>query len=80
MTAFAWLKCKEELKDAEGLLRGHKILSRGGSKFGADPIFVRVSMLSREDVFNAFLERLSVISRGIGSNGDLSRESRELDC
>ncbi|KAK4791554.1 hypothetical protein SAY86_031967 [Trapa natans] len=67
--AFAWLKCKEELKDAEGLLRAHKVLARGGSKFGVDPTFVRVSMLSREDVFDAFLERLSAIKGGITSNG-----------
>lgn len=70
LIAFAWLKCKEELKDAESLLRRHRILARGGSNFGVDPTFVRVSMLSREDVFNAFLERFLAISGGITSNGN----------
>ncbi|XP_031400093.1 L-tryptophan--pyruvate aminotransferase 1-like [Punica granatum] len=67
--SFAWLKCKEELKDAQSVLRGQKILARSGTKFGVDPTFARVSMVSREDVFNAFLERLSA-PKGAVSNGN----------
>ncbi|XP_002527907.2 L-tryptophan--pyruvate aminotransferase 1 [Ricinus communis] len=58
--AFAWLKYKEDA-DCEGLLRAHKILTRGGERFGAGRNYVRVSMLSREDAFNQFLERLLAI-------------------
>lgn len=34
-------------------------MSRAGERCGSDKKRVRVSMLSREDVFNAFLERLA---------------------
>ncbi|KAJ7953573.1 Tryptophan aminotransferase-related protein [Quillaja saponaria] len=65
--AFAWLKSKNGIDDCESCLRGLKILSRGGIRFGADPKYARLSMLSREDQFNEFLRRLSNV-RGI-SNG-----------
>ncbi|KAL6145243.1 hypothetical protein ACLB2K_055931 [Fragaria x ananassa] len=43
--AFAWLKCEDEsVEDCESFLRGHKILTRGGSKFGVSPKYVRISM------------------------------------
>ncbi|KAK4763934.1 hypothetical protein SAY87_013372 [Trapa incisa] len=63
---FAWLKCEvgESKEEAEGLLKGHNIQARGGRKFGVDGSFVRVSMLSRENTFKAFLERLSAIGAG----------------
>lgn len=67
LTAFAWLKCKEEI-DCQNLLRANKILTRGGERFGAGANYVRISMVSQEEVFNLFLERLSAI-KGI-SNGN----------
>ncbi|KAK3416759.1 hypothetical protein EUGRSUZ_H02519 [Eucalyptus grandis] len=67
--AFAWLKCNDKVKDCESLLKAHKILARSGSRFGADPAYVRLSLLGREEVFNIFLERLSTIKIGI-SNGN----------
>ncbi|XP_062109483.1 L-tryptophan--pyruvate aminotransferase 1 [Humulus lupulus] len=60
--AFAWLKCKEEgVEDCEKLLQEYKILGRGGKRFGSDPSYARVSILSREEVFQQFLERLEII-------------------
>ncbi|KAJ4895724.1 L-tryptophan--pyruvate aminotransferase 1 [Raphanus sativus] len=56
--AFAWLGTKEET-DLVNELRRHKVMSRAGERCGSDKKRVRVSMLSREDVFNVFLERLA---------------------
>nr|UTI76435.1 Ann.TAA1 [Brassica napus] len=56
--AFAWLGTKEET-DLVNELRRHKVMSRAGERCGSDKKHVRVSMLSREDVFNVFLERLA---------------------
>ncbi|CAA0328023.1 L-tryptophan--pyruvate aminotransferase 1 [Arabidopsis thaliana] len=56
--AFAWLGTKEET-DLVSELRRHKVMSRAGERCGSDKKHVRVSMLSREDVFNVFLERLA---------------------
>ncbi|KAF2301639.1 hypothetical protein GH714_028456 [Hevea brasiliensis] len=58
--AFAWLKCKEDT-NCESLLRAHKILTRGGERFGVGQEYARISLLSRERDFNQFLERLSGI-------------------
>ncbi|KAF7848347.1 hypothetical protein BT93_L2077 [Corymbia citriodora subsp. variegata] len=63
--AFAWLISNNKVKDCASLLRGHKILTRSGNRFGADATYVRVSMLGREEEFNLFLERLSTIKIGI---------------
>jgi hypothetical protein len=57
-TAFAWLECKEGIKDCEEFLRGFDIVGRGGKAFGADPKFVRVSLLCRDEDFNGIIERL----------------------
>ncbi|KAJ9176348.1 hypothetical protein P3X46_011669 [Hevea brasiliensis] len=57
---FAWLKCKADI-DFEILLRSHKILTRGGERFGVGRQYVRISLLSQEEAFNLFLERLSAI-------------------
>ncbi|GFP88005.1 tryptophan aminotransferase-related protein 2 [Phtheirospermum japonicum] len=65
---FAWIKCKEGM-DCEKLFRGHKILTRSGRRFGCDPEYVRVSMLSRDEEFDLFLQRLSTI-HGDGINGN----------
>ncbi|KAF4366167.1 hypothetical protein F8388_014885 [Cannabis sativa] len=60
--AFAWLKVKEEgVEDCEKLLKEYKILGRGGKRFGSDSSYTRVSILSREDVFQQFLDRLESI-------------------
>ncbi|KAF9589009.1 hypothetical protein IFM89_018248 [Coptis chinensis] len=60
--AFAWLKCEGEVQDCESFLRSHKILTRSGMHFGADPKYVRVSMLDRNDTFKLFVERLLSIN------------------
>ncbi|XP_062193819.1 tryptophan aminotransferase-related protein 2-like [Phragmites australis] len=58
--AFAWLRCdREDVEDCASFLRSHKILTRSGSQFGADPRFVRVSMLDRDDAYDIFVKRLS---------------------
>ncbi|XP_022131455.1 L-tryptophan--pyruvate aminotransferase 1-like isoform X2 [Momordica charantia] len=59
--AFAWLRCKEEIEDCGSFLREHKIEGRSGRRFGADAKYLRISMLSSDDVFQQFLERLSAI-------------------
>ncbi|CAH2066590.1 unnamed protein product [Thlaspi arvense] len=56
--AFAWIGTKEET-DLVSDLRRQKVMSRAGERCGSDKKHVRVSMLSREDVFNVFLERLA---------------------
>lgn len=58
ITAFAWLGTKEET-DLVSDLRKQKVMTRAGERCGSDKKHVRVSMLSREDVFNVFLERLA---------------------
>ncbi|XP_040378013.1 tryptophan aminotransferase-related protein 2-like [Oryza brachyantha] len=58
--AFAWLRCdREDVEDCASFLRGHKILTRSGAQFGADPRYVRVSMLDRDDAFLIFVNRLA---------------------
>ncbi|CAL4951865.1 unnamed protein product [Urochloa decumbens] len=58
--AFAWLRCdREDVEDCASFLRGHKILTRSGSQFGADPKYVRVSMLDRDDAYDIFVKRLA---------------------
>ncbi|XP_038970388.1 tryptophan aminotransferase-related protein 2-like [Phoenix dactylifera] len=60
LPAFAWLKCeKEGIEDCASFLRTHKILTRGGSYFGASPNYTRVSMIDRDETFDLFTERLS---------------------
>ncbi|KAL6145959.1 hypothetical protein ACLB2K_056642 [Fragaria x ananassa] len=64
--AFAWLKCEDEsVEDCESFLRGHKILTRGGSKFGVSPKYVRISMTDRDINFSLFLKRLSKIQKNV---------------
>jgi L-tryptophan--pyruvate aminotransferase len=58
--AFAWLRCdREDVEDCAEFLREHKILTRSGSQFGADPRYVRVSMLDRDDAYDIFVRRLA---------------------
>ncbi|MCD7462435.1 hypothetical protein HAX54_048539 [Datura stramonium] len=63
--AFVWLMCKGNEDDLEKLLKGHNILTRSGKRFGSDSKCVRISMLSREEDFNIFLQRLMVIQQVI---------------
>ncbi|KAL5552834.1 hypothetical protein UlMin_040235 [Ulmus minor] len=65
--AFAWLKCKEGIEDCEKLLIENKIVGRGGKRFGGDEKCARLSMLSKDEVFEQFLLRLQNI-KGV-SNG-----------
>ncbi|RXH72136.1 hypothetical protein DVH24_033674 [Malus domestica] len=59
--SFAWMEANEDV-DTEKVLRGQiKVQGRTGRRFGVDQRYVRISMLSGEDVFNKFLERLSTI-------------------
>ncbi|KAF0925893.1 hypothetical protein E2562_018697 [Oryza meyeriana var. granulata] len=59
---FAWLRCeKEGVDDLEGYLREHKIITRGGGKFGADGRVVRVSMLDTDEAFAIFVGRLAAM-------------------
>ena len=59
-TAFAWLKSKDGL-NCDNLLREHKIVTRGGTNFGVESNYTRISMLSSDEEFNLFLERFSAI-------------------
>ncbi|TMW95423.1 hypothetical protein EJD97_008892 [Solanum chilense] len=59
--AFAWLKC-EHVDDCESFLKTHKILTRGGVHFGSTKEYVRASLIGREEDFNEFIRRLSLIN------------------
>ena len=62
VAAFAWLRCeKEDIDDLEGFLR-EKIITRGGTRFGADGKVVRVSMLDTDEAFHVFIERLASLA------------------
>ncbi|XVE85130.1 hypothetical protein DITRI_Ditri17bG0067300 [Diplodiscus trichospermus] len=65
--AFAWLKSKDGL-NCDNLLREHKIVTRSGTHFGVGSEYTRISMLSPDEEFNLFLERLSAIKGS--SNGN----------
>ncbi|XP_047320737.1 L-tryptophan--pyruvate aminotransferase 1-like [Impatiens glandulifera] len=57
--AFAWMKSDEnKIKDLEKHLKGEKILTRNGNRFGTESNYVRISMLSTNEDFNIFLERM----------------------
>ncbi|XP_077219800.1 L-tryptophan--pyruvate aminotransferase 1-like [Tasmannia lanceolata] len=60
LPAFAWLKCEGDIEDLEMFLKSNKILTRSGKHCGADPKYVRVSMVDRDEIFNLFVKRLSV--------------------
>lgn len=60
--AFAWLKCERDIEDCESFLRSHNILTRGGKHFGVGPEYVRISMMARDEIFDRFTQRLSMIS------------------
>nr|GMC51615.1 L-tryptophan--pyruvate aminotransferase 1-like [Ipomoea batatas] len=58
--AFAWIATKGE-EDCAELLKKHKILGRGGTKFGVGKQFARISLVSKDEEFNLLLQRLSII-------------------
>ncbi|XP_051136497.1 tryptophan aminotransferase-related protein 2-like [Andrographis paniculata] len=60
--AFAWLKCESKAEDCKGFLRNHKIIGRGGKHFGDSEKYVRISVVSRDKVFDKLTERLSNIT------------------
>ncbi|KAL1317150.1 hypothetical protein HN51_069234 [Arachis hypogaea] len=60
--AFAWMKCKGGIEDCESFLRNLKVFVRGGKRFGVDQKYARVSLLSRDEMFNEFLTRISNIT------------------
>ncbi|XP_037457003.1 tryptophan aminotransferase-related protein 1-like [Triticum dicoccoides] len=60
--AFAWLRCeKQEVEDLESFLRENKIITRSGTKFGADQKVVRISMVDTDEAFGIFVNRLATI-------------------
>ncbi|KAM3202843.1 hypothetical protein P3L10_030468 [Capsicum annuum] len=59
--AFAWLMRKGSEEDCEKFLKGHKLQTRGGEKFGSYSRNVRISMLGKDQDFNIFLQRLEAI-------------------
>ncbi|GLU12669.1 hypothetical protein SLE2022_293310 [Rubroshorea leprosula] len=59
--AFAWVKCEGEIHDCEGFFRENKILVRSGKHFGDSPKLVRINMLDREQIFEAFVRRIQMI-------------------
>jgi L-tryptophan---pyruvate aminotransferase len=66
VAAFAWLRCeKEEIGGLEDFLRQKRIITRGGTRFGADAKVVRVSMLDTDEAFDVFIQRLASLARRI---------------
>ncbi|KAG0495617.1 hypothetical protein HPP92_000308 [Vanilla planifolia] len=60
--AFAWLKCEMGIKDCESLMREkYKILTRSGRHFRGGIGHVRISMLDRDETFDAFVDRLASV-------------------
>ncbi|XAR62243.1 hypothetical protein NMG60_11016930 [Bertholletia excelsa] len=57
--AYAWLKCeREEEEDCQAVLRAGGILSRAGSRFGAENRYVRLSLIKTQDDFDLIMLRL----------------------
>lgn len=63
------MKC-EEGTDAELLMRENKIRIRSGRRFGSEAEYMRISMLSRDEEFDLFLQRLSTIQPNANANGN----------
>ncbi|CAH9131963.1 unnamed protein product [Cuscuta epithymum] len=61
LPAFAWMKTIKGEVDCVDLLKDHKILARIGTKFGVESNFARISMVSKDEDFNTFLRKLSII-------------------
>ncbi|VFQ87702.1 unnamed protein product [Cuscuta campestris] len=63
LPAFAWIRMtsNEGGMDCAELLKEQRILARSGTRFGVDNMFARVSMVSTDEEFNTFLQRLAII-------------------
>ncbi|XP_054825639.1 L-tryptophan--pyruvate aminotransferase 1-like [Prosopis cineraria] len=59
--AFAWLMCEKDQDCTSYLDKEMKVLARSGNRFGCDPRYARINMLTRGDDFDEFLKRLSDI-------------------
>ncbi|KAK4263154.1 hypothetical protein QN277_028611 [Acacia crassicarpa] len=59
--AFAWLMSKDEEDCGSYLEKKLRVVARSGNRFGSDPKYVRINMLTTGDDFDEFLERLSNI-------------------
>ncbi|KAK4263153.1 hypothetical protein QN277_028610 [Acacia crassicarpa] len=61
-SAFGWLMCKKDEDCAIYLEKKLKVVARSGNRFGSDPKFARIEMISTgDDEFEEFLDRLSNI-------------------
>lgn len=60
VAAFAWFKCNKYDDCERYFEKKLKILVRGGTRFGSDPMYARVSLLGKGDDFEEFLKRLSI--------------------
>ncbi|KAI4384149.1 hypothetical protein MLD38_002337 [Melastoma candidum] len=65
---FVWMTCKDKNLDCSGLLREQRILTRDGRRFGSDASCSRVSMMSKDEEFDVFLERLAKVKPPEKSN------------
>uniref|UniRef100_A0A1D1Z982 Tryptophan aminotransferase-related protein 4 n=1 Tax=Anthurium amnicola TaxID=1678845 RepID=A0A1D1Z982_9ARAE len=60
--AYGWLKCEmEEDVDCKAVIRSGGIIGRPGSAFGADPRYVRLSLIKTQDDFDQLLGRLEAL-------------------
>ncbi|XP_039019198.1 L-tryptophan--pyruvate aminotransferase 1-like [Hibiscus syriacus] len=66
--AFAWLRCKEGLNCEDVLREECGIMTRGGTSFGVEATYTRVSMLCSDAEFNFMLERLSAFNGTLNGN------------
>lgn len=56
------MKCnKKDIENCKEFLRGQKIITRNGRRFGSDLKYVRVSLVGKEVEFKLILERLLAI-------------------
>jgi L-tryptophan--pyruvate aminotransferase len=49
------------VEDLEVFLREHKIITRSGTRFGADSKVVRISMVDTDEAFSIFVDRLAAM-------------------
>ncbi|KAK6940068.1 Alliinase, EGF-like domain [Dillenia turbinata] len=60
--AFAWVKCEgEEEVDCTAMLLAGGIIGRGGSMFGAEKRYVRLSVLRSQDDFDILIQKLEAL-------------------
>ncbi|MED6197009.1 hypothetical protein PIB30_052750 [Stylosanthes scabra] len=60
--AYAWLKCeREEDKNCSKILEGGGINGRGGSMYGADDRYVRLSLIRSQDDFDILVNKFTLL-------------------